>query len=192
MLQGHRHSRYGRPVGDPTDLLRRAQRGDDRAFAEFVRTMHPSVWRFCRHIVGPDDASDATQETFISAWRALPSFRGDSSARTWLFVIARNGALRVAGRRNRWQLLAARCPTPAAPPDPERTAEIDDLLSSLPADRKIALVLTQVIGMTYAEAAEICSCPVGTIRSRVARARCELLEWSAAAPEARRAVSGRE
>lgn len=159
-----------------TGLLLRAQAGDERSFAEVVHAMHPSIRRFCAHLVGSDDADDATQETFVAAWRSLGSFRGDASARTWIFVIARRSAERVAWRRRRWEEVAGRAPRPVSASSPESAVVLDDMLSALPLERRTAIVLTQIIGLTYAEAAEVCECPVGTIRSRVARAREELVD----------------
>jgi RNA polymerase sigma-70 factor (ECF subfamily) len=163
-------------VDELSGLLMRAKEGDERALAAFVRATHGPVRRFCSHAVGPDDADDAVQETFLAAWRALPSFRGDASAKTWLFVIARRSADRVARRRRRWSELSDEAPRPAPQTHPESSTAIEELLSELPDDRRAALVLTQVIGLSYAEAAAVCECPIGTIRSRVARAREELLE----------------
>jgi RNA polymerase sigma-70 factor, ECF subfamily len=152
----------------------RARDGDERALAEFVTAMHPPIWRFCAHLVGPLDADDAAQETFLAAWRALPQFRGDASAKTWLFVIARRCADRVIQRRRRWVELAEAVPAPASTSQPEAAREMDELLAGLQPDQRVAILLTQVFGLSYAEAAAVCECPIGTIRSRVARARKEL------------------
>lgn len=169
-------------VDELTDLLIRARDGDNGAFAAVVEAMHSSIWRLCAHLIGRDDASDATQETFLAAWRSLDTFRGESTARTWLFVIARRNAVRVASRRRRWLELADALPLPTPRLSPETAVELDELVSSLQLDQRIAIVLTQIIGLTYAEAAEVCDCAVGTIRSRVARAREELIERSAKTP----------
>ena len=150
--------------------------GTGSALAAFVRRTEPSIWRFCAHVVGPSEADDATQETYLAAWRSLGSYRGESSARTWLFVIARRHADRVGHRHRRWRELAVHLPAPGPASQPGLALELDDGLSLLDDDRRVALVLTQVIGFSYAEAAEVCECAVGTIRSRVARARQELLE----------------
>jgi RNA polymerase sigma-70 factor (ECF subfamily) len=163
-------------MDEPSVLLLRARDGDEAALADFVRAMRPPIWRFCAYLVGPDDAEDAVQETFLAAWQALPSFRGEASAKTWLFVIARRSADRVARRRGRWLELAKGVPLPAPVSHPETASEPYELLSGLELDRRIPLVLTQIIGLSYAEAAAVCECPIGTIRSRVARAREELLE----------------
>jgi len=112
---------------------------------------------------------------FLRAYRALPAFRGDSSARTWLLSIARRtcaDAVRDLRRRRR---LATRFERPSYEPDPARAISVEALLSGLDPERKLAFVLTQVVGLSYQEAADICECPVGTIRSRVARARADLL-----------------
>ena len=120
-------------------------------------------------------ADDVTQEVYLRAYRALPAFRGDSSARTWLLSIARRtcaDAVRDLRRRRR---MAARFERPPVEPDPARMISVEALLADIEPDRRLAFVLTQVLGLSYAEAAEVCVCPVGTIRSRVARARGDLV-----------------
>jgi len=172
-------------VDELSGLLMRAKEGDERALAAFVRATHGPVKRFCSHVVGPGDVDDAVQETFLAVWRALPSFRGEASAKTWLFAISRRNAYRVARRRRRWSELSDGAPRPVPQTHPESATALDELLSELQVDRRAALVLTQIIGLTYAEAAAVCECPIGTIRSRVARAREELLELRSARGEAR-------
>ena len=120
-------------------------------------------------------ADDVTQEVFLRAYRALPAFRGDSSARTWLLSIARRtcaDAVRDLRRRRR---LAALMERPVTEPDFARSVSVEALLDGLDPERRVAFVLTQVIGLSYVEAAEVCDCPIGTIRSRVARARADLV-----------------
>lgn len=129
-------------------------------------------------MLGVQEADDSAQSTFIEAVLALPRFRGRASARTWLLAIARHVCLdQLRGserRRRRDQLLQARA-EPAAP-DPSREIEVADLLGRLDADRRTAFVLTRIIGLSYEEAASVCDCPIGTIRSRVARARSDLVD----------------
>jgi RNA polymerase sigma-70 factor (ECF subfamily) len=170
-------------VDEGTRLLLQARDGNRLALAEFVRRSQPEIWRLCVHLVGRDDADDATQETFVAAWRSVSTFRAESSARTWLFVIARRTCERIGRRHIRWRSLADGAARPIAGPSPERATELELMLASLDSDRRLALVLTQIIGLSYDEAAEVCECAVGTIRSRVARARGDLLrldrEWQA-------------
>jgi RNA polymerase sigma-70 factor, ECF subfamily len=134
------------------------------------------VWRLCAQLVSRDQADDVTQEVYLRAYRALPSFRGDSSARTWLLSIARRtcaDAIRELKRRRR---LATRIERSDVEPDPARAVTVEALLAHLDPERRLAFVLTQVLGLSYAEAADVCQCPVGTIRSRVARSRADLIE----------------
>jgi RNA polymerase sigma-70 factor (ECF subfamily) len=158
-----------------TQLLLEARSGSDAALAEFVRRSQTELWRFCAHLVGRSQADDAAQETYLAAWRALPGFRGESSARTWLLVIARRTALRVGRRQVRLSDLDRELPGPRVAPDPGNWTELGSLLDGLDEDRRLAIVLTQILGLSYAEAAEVSGCAVGTIRSRVARAREELV-----------------
>jgi RNA polymerase sigma-70 factor, ECF subfamily len=167
-----------------TQLLLTASDGDRQALTELVQRAQPDVWRFCAAIVGAERADDATQDTFIRAWRGAHAFEGRSSAKTWLFAIAK----RVCFEAVRRQQLT---PTPVADL-PETVGEgheglVDgqDLLTRLEPDRRAAFVLTQLFGLSYDDAAVVCGCPVGTIRSRIARARAELFAL-AQDPSARR------
>ncbi|MGH9000375.1 MAG: sigma-70 family RNA polymerase sigma factor [Acidimicrobiia bacterium] len=158
-----------------TTLLLAARDGDRLALSSWIRRSQAEVWRMCSQLVSSDQADDVTQEVYLRAWRALPSFRGDSSARTWLLSIARRtcaDAVRDLRRRRR---LAERVEPPEAAPDPTRAVAVEELVAGLDPDRRLAFVLTQVLGLSYAEAAEVCRCPVGTIRSRVARSRADLI-----------------
>jgi RNA polymerase sigma-70 factor (ECF subfamily) len=159
-----------------TRLALRARDGDGSALAALVARTQAEVWRLCRHLGGGDDADDLTQETYARALRALPRFRADASARTWLLVIARRtvaDAIRQATRARR-RLAIAVAPEPE--PDHAGSVALDARVAELDPDRRAAFVLTQLLGLSYAEAAEVCDVPVGTIRSRVARARESLLD----------------
>lgn len=157
---------------DPTRLLLAAATGDRLALSRFVRETQAEVWRFCAALVDPAAADDLTQEVYLRALRAMPRFRGRSSARTWLLAIAR----RVAADEIRHRQRRRRLPDPdvAVGPDPAGQVALDGLVQTLEPDRRTAFVLTQILGLSYADAAEACEVPVGTIRSRVARAREEL------------------
>ena len=159
-----------------TRLALNAREGDREALERFVRVSQPAVWRLCAHLGGRSEADDLTQETFLRAIAALPAFRGDASARTWLLVIARRTCVDAVRRAIRRRRLLERSPLPSLEaPDDTGALDLDELVSRLDEDRRVAFVLTQILGLSYAETAEVCSCPIGTIRSRVARARGELL-----------------
>lgn len=155
----------------------RARHGDTAAATEFVRATQADVWRLCAHLGSRAGADELTQETYARAFAGLHRFVGRSSARTWLLAIARRvcaDAVRAAVRTRR--LPAGDDPERArAPGDVAESVALHALLDGLDTERREAFVLTQLVGLSYAEAAEICGCPVGTVRSRVARARAELV-----------------
>lgn len=163
-----------------TALALAAGKGDQQALADFVRASQGEVWRLCAHLVDRQSADDLTQDTFLRAVKSLPAFRGDSSARTWLLVIARRAcadAIRRRTRRRRLQRDVTERATLESRAAADASGEIalQALVEQLDPDRASAFVLTQVLGLSYLEAAEVCECAVGTIRSRVARARAELV-----------------
>lgn len=156
---------------------RAAADGDRIAVGHLVRATQPQVLRLCAYLVDRDSAEDLTQETYLRALRSLPGYRGDAPFRLWLLSIARRTCAdhlraRVRRRRLHSRLLAA--PTEPVPPALGSVAE-DEQLSMLDPDRRAAFVLTQLLGLSYEQAAQACEVPVGTIRSRVARARSDLL-----------------
>ncbi len=155
-----------------TAIALRARRGDASAASEFVRATQPDVWRLCAHLGDHRSADDLTQETYARAFASLHRFLGRSSARTWLLSIARRvcaDEVRSAQRSRR-----AVGPAPVVV-DHAGTVAVRSLISGLEPERREAFVLTQVLGLSYAEAADVSGCPVGTIRSRVARARASLV-----------------
>ena len=166
-------------MDEPSRLAQRARGGDRRALEEFVRRSSDEVWRLCAALVDERAADDLTQETFLRALRALRRFRGDSSARTWLLAIARRTCvdeLRSRTRRRRRDMrLSREAPQLALVPDVAGQVGVRDLLGQLSPERREAFALTQLLRLSYAEAARVCGCPAGTIRSRVARARRDLV-----------------
>lgn len=168
-----------RPAGDEATALALAARdGDPTAPAAFVRATQSDVWRFVAALLDTDTADDLTQETYLRAFRALPRYQGRSTARTWLLAIARRACadhIRVLTRSRRLdaRLAGERA---AREPDPAVRLAAADLLRRLPPERRAAFALTQVLGLSYAEAALVEGVPVGTIRSRVARARADLVD----------------
>jgi RNA polymerase sigma-70 factor, ECF subfamily len=171
---------YASTVDELTSLARAAGHGDRDALARFVRQTQGDVWRFCANLVDPAVADDLTQETYLRAIPALRRFRGDAPVRGWLLTIARRACAAEIDTRSRQRELSARLAAesavglPPSVPEAGSQAAIGLLLATLEPDRRAAFVLTQLIGCSYAEAAEVCGCPVGTIRSRVARARADL------------------
>lgn len=162
-----------------TSLARAAGRGDRAALARLVRQTQGDVWRLCAYLAGPAAADDLAQDTYLRAIPALRRFRGAAPARLWLLAIARRACAAEIRARSRERRLAARLATLGGalgwlPAEPGAQAAADELVAALEPDRRAAFVLTQLLGCSYAEAAAVCGCPVGTIRSRVARAREDL------------------
>jgi RNA polymerase sigma-70 factor (ECF subfamily) len=166
-----------------TELVLGAGRGDRAAAGALIRSTQRDVWRFLLYLVGHAEAEDLTQETFVRALRGVHRFTARSAGRTWLLAIARRVAadhLRAAATRRRIaadqdRRLAAEAAAERQLPGTDDTVAINAAVRTLPCDRRDAFVLTQVLGLGYAEAAEVCDCPVGAIRSRVARARQDLV-----------------
>ena len=165
-----------------TEVALAAARGNARALEAFIKATQQDVWRFVAYLSDAGAADDLTQETFLRAIGAIERFSGRSSARTWLLAIAR----RVVADHIRH---AQSRPRPASGADPEHhlltghghargfedLVEVTTMIAGLAAEQREALLLTQLLGLPYADAAAVCGCPVGTIRSRVARARDALL-----------------
>jgi RNA polymerase sigma-70 factor (ECF subfamily) len=168
-----------------TNSLLAARDGDEQALATAIRLGQADVARFARPLVDPADLEDVVQDTFIRAYRALPKYRGDASGRTWLLAIARRSAADAIRSRVRIRRSDAEASVLSDVPASMDTAHaLQALVDGLDVERREAFVLTQIVGCSYAEAAAICGVRIGTIRSRVARAREELLEQVHAARSA--------
>ncbi|WP_018023118.1 RNA polymerase sigma factor [Corynebacterium ulceribovis] len=166
-----------------TRLALKAGRGDRAALTAFIRATQQDVWRLLAHLADTDQADDLTQETYLRVMSALPRFAGRSSARTWILSLARRvwvDSVRHDMARPRKSITQWEDATDAtANTSSAQWADVVDarlLLNDLDEDRREALILTQVLGYSYAEAATIAGVRVGTIRSRVARARADLVE----------------
>lgn len=197
----------GQPVAtaspdDPATVWALAARaGDPDAVDRFVRALHPDVVRYVTYLSADRQmADDLAQDTFLRALGSLHRFEGRSSARTWLLSIARRtvvDSLRYAATRPRsadvddWATCVERA-QPIGLPGFDDGVALLDLLDALPAERREAFVLTQLSGLPYEEAAEAGGCPIGTIRSRVARARATLVALldEAEGPRGPTAVAG--
>lgn len=160
-----------------TVLALRSKAGDRTALEEFVRLTTPDVNRLCRYLGYPAEPDDLTQETFERALKSLHRFRADGSAKGWLLSIARRVCVDATRRAVRGRRLAERLVSQTNEPYHRDASwlEIDELLAGLDQNRREAFVLTQLVGMSYEEAAVTIGCPIGTIRSRVARARDQLI-----------------
>lgn len=171
-------------------LVERAQRGDKRAFELLVLKYQRKLGRLLsRFVRDPAEVEDVTQEAFIKAYRALPSFRGDSAFYTWLYRIGINTA------KNYLVALGRRAPTTTGfdneeaegfedaeqlrdsnTPESELegreiAATVNRAMDALPADLRTAITLREIEGLSYEEIANAMNCPVGTVRSRIFRAR---------------------
>ena len=154
--------------------------GDKSAFKRELAEVVPHLRAFARGLCGrPDMADDLVQETMLKAWAAQDRFEPGTSMRAWTFVILRNVYL-TEMRRNRFrgdydETVAERVLVES--PSQEEPIHLDDMrraLMALPEERREALLLVGAGGFSYEEAAEICQCPVGTIKSRVGRARATI------------------
>ena len=161
-----------------------ARHGDSVAVDHLMRALHRDVLRYVAYLgADPQAVDDLAQDTFLRALGSLHRFEVRSSARTWLLSIARRAVIdsyRRAAVRPRlsdvqdWQL-AVELAQPQGLPGFDDGVALLDLLAVLPDERREAFLLTQLLGLPYEEAAELSNCPVGTVRSRVARARATLV-----------------
>ena len=154
------------------DLLL-AQDGDDQAFSRVVKVVESDVRRFCSWLTRPGShLDDLVQETFLRAFRGLPTYKAQSLARPWILSIARRVCLDAA--RNTSGVLIVGAPTENHFPvmaESLLSVEIEMLVADIPTPFRDAFVLVKVFGYSYDEVALILGCPRGTVQSRVARAR---------------------
>lgn len=170
--------------------MQAATAGDRAAFDALVRRHQARTYNFVRALVNDDaDAEDVAQEIFVRVWKSIARFRGDSAFRTWLFRISVNVARTHLARRSRWRLFtrpAAAADTEAGgspddPPSPERLEDdlvrrdaIDRALATLSPEMRTAVTLRDVEGLEYREIARVLDVPIGTVESRIFRARQRL------------------
>ena len=171
-------------------LVERVREGDKRAFGLLVEKYRRKVIRLLSRMVrNPDDLEDIAQETFIKAYRALPQFRGDAAFYTWLYRIAVNTAknfLVARGKTMRTvsdqavndedepdeRLMAQEIGTPESELLSKQVAiAVNEAVDALPEELRQAITLREMEGMSYEEIAEYMACPIGTVRSRIFRAR---------------------
>ena len=174
--------------GVDEQLVERAQAGDRRAFELLVRKYQYKIVQLVGRLVGDADAPDVAQETFIKAWRAMNGFRGQSAFYTWLYRIGINTAknhLVARGRRPSNQDIDVEeaeqfghtehmsdVDTPEAMLLSEEIKQkVTETIAKLPPDLRQAITLRELEGLSYEEIAEVMDCPIGTVRSRIFRAR---------------------
>lgn len=163
---------------DP-QILSSARKGDARAFESLVRAYQADVWRLCLHLMGnPSQADDVTQDAFVRVFRFLPRYRGDSKFSTWVFAIARNCALDELRKTKRRQLLFERAHMQRQVVQVEQstTVEVRDALAALSLELREPIVLIDMLGESYRDAANVLGVPEGTVKSRVHRGRSQLAE----------------
>lgn len=171
------------------ELVLRVQQGDKKAYDLLViKYQHKIIQLVNRYLKDPSEAQDVAQETFIKAYRALGSFRGDSAFYTWLYRIAINTAknylLSRSRRSSNYELdiqdaeAIENAPQLQGLETPERlllnqeiVETIKTAIDGLPEEMRVAIMLREFDGMSYEEIAEAMDCPVGTVRSRIFRAR---------------------
>ena len=176
-------------------LVERAQRGDKRAFELLVEKYQRKLARLLSRLIrDPGEVEDVTQEAFIKAYRALPSFRGDSAFYSWLYRIGINTA------KNYLVAMGRRAPTTTEfdsedaenfedgdqlrdvnTPENELMSKqiaqtVNDTMEALPEELRTAIVLREIDGLSYEEIATVMNCPIGTVRSRIFRARETIAE----------------
>lgn len=144
----------------------------------------------CRSLGDRDNIEDLVQDVYARAFRSLGSYRGDGSAKNWLLTIARRTCADAARRRIVRRRHRADQPPEDQPHVDDDLTVVDELLADLEPDRREAFVLTQLAGCSYEDAAQILGCPVGTVRSRVSRARQQLLARFDAGAEGQEEVGG--
>ena len=180
------------------ELVSRAKQGDEGAFAQLVEQNQGRIYNLTLRMTGnPEDAADLTQEAFLSAWRALPDFQGNSSFATWLYRLASNASIDFIRREKRRREAAPVIPLEYAGSDggdESRTMELPDYryspevslerqelrsaieqgLAALSEQHRTVLVLREIEGLSYGEIAAALQVEEGTVKSRISRARIEL------------------
>ena len=174
------------------ELVQRAKAGDQDAFAQLVRNNEKRVYNLALRMVGnPDDALDLSQETFLNAWRGLPGFKGDSAFSTWVYRLTSNACLDFLRAKKRRRALVEQVHSlddQDAPPPPadeglrpdaqlerkERSDSLHRALSDLPDHHRQILVMRELSGLSYQEIREVLKLDLGTVKSRLTRARTAL------------------
>jgi RNA polymerase sigma-70 factor (ECF subfamily) len=181
---------------DDRDLVGRARRGDREAFTQLIVQYQVPLYNMALRMVGgPDDAADITQEAFLRSWEKIRSLR-DAPFKSWLFQIAANLCYDHFRRGRRYGVMPEDDQASnvvglgIATPDPQERAEanernklVRDSIAALDHDMRVAIILRDVNGMAYDEIAAVLRVPLGTVKSRIARARAQVQERLQQHPE---------
>lgn len=163
------------------ELLALCRQGYETAFGELVGRYRNRLWSICFRVTGNrEDAEEAVQDTLTSAWQNLHKFRGDAKVSTWLYRIAANASLAIVRKRkdtvvDDFDVIELEDP---APMTADRVADVDAVrraLAELPEDFRVAVVLREFAEMSYADIAEHQGIPVATVKTRINRARKQLI-----------------
>lgn len=179
---------------DESKLIHAARSGDETAFEQLVRLHEKKIYNLCLRLCGdPEDAAEAAQDAFLALWRSLGSFREDAALSTWLYRLASNASIDLL-RRNKRTVEGVslddeelRLEVRDTAPTPEQHVERQETLravregvNALPPEYRQVLVLRELHQLSYAEIADIASLEVGTVKSRISRARQLLRNYLAA------------
>ncbi|MBR6755354.1 MAG: sigma-70 family RNA polymerase sigma factor [Peptococcaceae bacterium] len=178
-----------------SELIKKAKKGDIAAFEELVRLHEKKVYTIAYKYMGNyEDAGDITQETFIKAYQVIETFRGEASFGTWVYRIAANKALDELRKRKKFQItsleeeieleagsvskeIAAEDVTPEEYYLQQETGQyLQQLLNEMREEYKVVIIMREVEGRTYEEMAKALDCSLGTVKSRLSRARNHLKE----------------
>lgn len=166
-------------LADDAQLVAACRRGEARAMEMLYHQYKRRVFGMAHRIVGPSDAEEVAQETFVRVFRGLAAFRGDSQLSTWIYRLTVNAALSHLARRGRRQEVSddVLSDVPAAPEperDPALASRIEAALAQLPAGYRAILVLHDVEGLSHEECAAILECRIGTCKSQLHKARARM------------------
>lgn len=171
---------------DDRECITRAQRGDGTAFSELVARYQDRIYRFLMRLTrSPDDAMELTQDAFLHAYQGMERWRPEAQFSTWLFRIARNLAFDLLRREKRVEFMPLEedvaMVDPAPTPDTaletvQRYRMLEAVLARLPAEHREILLLLEIEEMSYEDIAAVLDLNLGTVKSRIARARTALLD----------------
>ncbi len=169
-----------------TSTALKARDGDRVALEGLMRLVQGDVWRLCKYMVDAQSADDLAQDALIKMIGSLHRVTAEHNVRAWTLGIARHTCLDEIRRRQRRRRLQKdyEGTRPVLVSAEDSSLDLRQLIAHIDIDRRDAFVLTQLVGLSYEEVAAICECPIGTVRSRVARARLDIQTLMTATNEA--------